>query len=172
MTEGITTEFKREYTDEIKKTVIACPYYLAVKGLRPEGGFVRQGASTVPVTGSAILKMIEETDGDDYEAARSLNQELTFQDAEHFFAEEHIPLGQEQMRTLGLVSEDGVFTNLGLLLSDQCIVYTPQSWRFSKAPARRFSRIGQSSPAPCSGRWKRCMPILTGSTGPARSFPA
>lgn len=111
MTEGITTEFKREYTDEIKKTVIAfantrggevligveddgtvlgvadvdgtmlkatnalrdsikpdvtmfllcekreiggkdvvaikvqkgtaCPYYLAAKGLRPEGVFVR-----------------------------------------------------------------------------------------------------------------------------------
>ena len=37
MTEGMTTEFKREYTDEIKKTVIACPYYLAAKGLRPEG---------------------------------------------------------------------------------------------------------------------------------------
>ena len=98
----------------------ACPYYLAAKGLRPEGVFVRQGASTVPATGSAILKMIKETDGDDYEAARSLNQELTFQDAECFFTEEHISLGQEQKRTLGLVSEDGVFTNLGLLLSDQC----------------------------------------------------
>ncbi|MCI9515024.1 MAG: AAA family ATPase [Oscillospiraceae bacterium] len=191
MTEGITTEFKREYTEDIKKTVIAfantkggeiligveddgtvigvpdvdgtmlkvtnalrdsikpditmfllcekremngkdvvavsvqkgtaCPYYLAAKGLRPEGVFVRQGASTVPATGSAILKMIKETDGDDYEAARSLNQELTFQDAERFFAEENVPFGQEQKRTLGLVSEDGVFTNLGLLLSDQCM---------------------------------------------------
>lgn len=98
----------------------ACPYYLAAKGLRPEGVFVRQGASTVPATGSAILNMIKETDGDDYEAARSLNQELTFQDAERFFAEEHIPFGQEQKRTMGLVSEDGVFTNLGLFLSDQC----------------------------------------------------
>lgn len=191
MTEGMTTEFKREYTDEIKKTVVAfantsggelligaeddgtvigvpdvdktmlkvtnalrdsikpditmfllcekremegkdvvavsvqkgtaCPYYLAAKGLRPEGVFVRQGASTVPATRSAILKMIKETDGDDYEATRSLNQELTFQDAERFFAEEHIPFEQEQKRTLGLVSEDGVFTNLGLLLSDQCM---------------------------------------------------
>ena len=191
MTEGMTTEFKREYTDEIKKTVVAfantrggelligveddgsvigvpdvdgtmpkvtnalrdsikpditmfllcekremegkdvvtvsvqkgtaCPYYLAAKGLRPEGVFVRQGASTVPATGSAILKMIKETDGDDYEAARSLNQDLTFQDAARFFAEEHIPFEQEQKRTLGLVSEDGVFTNLGLLLSDQCM---------------------------------------------------
>lgn len=191
MTEGITTEFRREYTDEIKKAVVAfantsggelligvdddgtvagvpdvdgtmlkmtnalrdsikpditmfllcekremdgknivavnvqkgtaCPYYLAAKGLRPEGVFVRQGASTVPATGSAILKMIKETDGDDYEAARSLNQELTFQEAERFFTEEQILFGQEQKLTLGLVSEDGVFTNLGLLLSDQCM---------------------------------------------------
>ena len=197
MTEGITTEVKREYTEDIKKTVIAfantkggeiligveddgtvigvpdvdgtmlkvtnalrdsikpditmfllcekremngkdvvavsvqkgtaCPYYLAAKGLRPEGVFVRQGASTVPATGSAILKMIKETDGDDYEAARSLNQELTFQDAERFFAEENVTslldagVAKEQKRTLGLVSEDGVFTNLGLLLSDQCM---------------------------------------------------
>ena len=59
----------------------------------------------VPATGSAILKMIKETDGDDYETARSLNQELTFQDTERFFAEENIPLGQEQKRTLGLISE-------------------------------------------------------------------
>ena len=66
------------------------------------------------------MKMIKKTDGDDYESARSLNQELTFLNAERFFAEENIPLGQEQKCTLGLISEDGVFTNLGLLFSDQC----------------------------------------------------
>lgn len=70
----------------------------------------------VPATWSAILKMIKETDSDDYETVRSLNQELTFQDTERFFAEENIPLGQKQKRTLRLISEDGVFTNLGLLL--------------------------------------------------------
>lgn len=70
----------------------------------------------VPATWSAILKMIKETDSDDYETARSLNQELTFQDTERFFAEENIPLGQKQKRTLRLISEDGVFINLGLLL--------------------------------------------------------
>ena len=43
-----------------------------------------------------------------------MDDSVDFQDTEHFFAEEHIPLGQEQKRTLGLVSEDGVFTNLGL----------------------------------------------------------
>ena len=42
----------------------ACPYYLAGKGIRPEGVYVRQGASTVPATETAILNMIKATDGE------------------------------------------------------------------------------------------------------------
>lgn len=188
--ESITTEFKREYTEDIKKTVIAfantqggelligiaddgtvvgvsdtdetqlrvinavrdsikpditgfmsyetrvvegkhivavnvqkgtaSPYYLASKGIRPEGVYVRQGASTVPATESAILKMIKETGGDEYETTRSLTQELTFAYAEKTFAESNIKFEKEQKRTLGLIGEDGAYTNLGLLLSDQC----------------------------------------------------
>ncbi|MBQ8091451.1 MAG: ATP-binding protein [Pyramidobacter sp.] len=64
----------------------ACPYYLGAKGIRPEGVFVRQGASTVPATESTILKMIRETSGESFEKARSLIQELTFGCAkQHFF---------------------------------------------------------------------------------------
>jgi len=99
----------------------ARPYYLAGKGVRPEGVFVRQGASTIPATESAILKMIRETSGDSYETARSLIQELTFQSAERAFREEKIRFGAEQKRTLGLIGEDGSFSNLALLLSDQCL---------------------------------------------------
>lgn len=99
----------------------ARPYYLAGKGIRPEGVYVRQGASTVPATESAILKMIQETAGDDYETARSLKQELTFAGAEKAFKEENIRFGDEQKRTLGIIGEDGAFSNLGLLLSDQCV---------------------------------------------------
>ena len=143
LTENKTTEFKREYVDDIKKTIIAfansdggtlyigvnddgtvcgvdnvddtmlrvtnairdavrpditlfveCrneladekeivivtvqrgtarPYYLQGKGIRPEGVYVRQGASTVPATEAAILNMIKETSGDSYETARSLS---------------------------------------------------------------------------------------------------
>ena len=189
-TEGITKEFKREYTDDIKKTVIAfgntnggeiwigiaddgtfvgvtnpdstilqvtnairdsirpditmhslseirqiegknivvihvqrgtaCPYYLTGKGIRPEGVYVRQGASTAPATESAILKMIKDTGGDSFETTRSLLQELTFEQAEKSFQEENIKFGAEQKRTLGLIGQDESFSNLGLLLSDQC----------------------------------------------------
>lgn len=98
----------------------ACPYYLSAKGVRPEGVYVRQGASTVPATESAILKMILETSGDSFEDARSLIQTLTFYSVQKIFAEEKVAFGETQKRTLGLVGEDGAYTNLGLLLSDQC----------------------------------------------------
>ena len=98
----------------------ARPYYLAAKGIRPEGVYVRQGASSVPASESAILSMIRETAGDSYEEARSLIQELTFNEANIVFENKQIPFGDAQKRSLGLIGEDGTYTNLALLLSDQC----------------------------------------------------
>ena len=190
LTENKTTEFKREYVDDIKKTIIAfanseggtlyiginddgtvcgvddvdntmlrvtnairdavrpditmfvecrndimdkkpivCvtvqrgtarPYYLQGKGIRPEGVYVRQGASTVPATDAAILNMIKETGGDSYESARSLNQQLTFEKSSAFFQKRKVNFGKTQMRTLHLIGEDNMYTNLAFLLSDQC----------------------------------------------------
>ncbi len=99
----------------------ASPYYLAAKGIRPEGVFVRHGASSVPAAETAILKMIKETDGEKYEDVRSLNQELTFKETERVFSERNIPFGKTQQKTLHIVTPDGIFTNLGLLLSDQSV---------------------------------------------------
>ena len=98
----------------------ARPYYLSAKGIRPEGVYVRQGASSVPASESAILSMIRETAGDSYEEARSLIQELTFNEADFVFENKQIPFGEAQKRSLGLIGEDGTYTNLALLLSDQC----------------------------------------------------
>ena len=108
----------------IKVTVqkgTACPYYLASKGIRPEGVYVRQGSSTVPATDTAILRMIKETDGEKYEDIRSLNQELSFFETEKEFKAQNIPFGTEQQKTLGLTNTNDIYTNLGLLLSDQCV---------------------------------------------------
>ena len=96
------------------------PYYLAKKGLRPEGVYVRQGTSSVPATTTAIRRMIKDTDGDSFEAMRSLEQNLTFQAAAKEFEARNIAFGVPQMQTLGLLSTDGIYTNLGLLLSEQC----------------------------------------------------
>lgn len=97
------------------------PYYIAKKGLRPEGVYVRQGYSSVPATNTVIRRMIKETDGDHFEEMRSLEQNLTFESAKKIFAERNVKFGPAQMKTLGIVTQDGVYTNLGLLLSDQCV---------------------------------------------------
>jgi ATP-dependent DNA helicase RecG len=95
------------------------PYYLAKKGLRPEGVYVRQGYSSVPATEMSIRQMIKETDGDSFESMRSLNQDLTFQALQQEFSKRKVELGNPQMKTLQLESGDGLYTNLGWLLSDQ-----------------------------------------------------
>jgi len=96
------------------------PYYLAKKGLRPEGVYVRQGTSSVPATTTAIRRMIKETDGDSFEVMRSLEQNLTFQAAAKEFEARNLAFGPPQMKTLGILNTDGIYTNLGLLLSEQC----------------------------------------------------
>ena len=97
------------------------PYYIAKKGMRPEGVYVRQGYSSVPATDTAIRSMIKETDGDRFEAMRCLNQELTFEAAKKEFELREVEFGMQQMRTLKLVDKDNIYSNLGLLLSDQCV---------------------------------------------------
>ncbi|WP_035214454.1 RNA-binding domain-containing protein [Desulfitobacterium hafniense] len=98
----------------------ASPYYLANKGIRPEGVYIRQGPSSVPATEATILNMIKNTDGENYEDVRSLQQELTFREAENAFNSRKIPFGTSQQKTLKITNADGIYTNLGLLLSDQC----------------------------------------------------
>lgn len=75
------------------------PYYIAQKGLRPEGVYVRQGYSSVPATDTQIRRMIKETDGDRFEDMRSLNQDLTFEAAKK---EKDIQRGQSRDSVLPL----------------------------------------------------------------------
>jgi len=190
LTEGIDTEFKREFTNEIKKTAVAfantkggkiyigieddgtvsgvddadgvirqmtdslrdsikpditrfiniyaeniegktvvvtqiergvyVPYYIADKGLKPSGVYIRVGSSSIPATEEHIRQMIKEADGERYITARSIIQELTFERVQKEFYEKSIAFGEANRKTLGIISDNGMYTNLGLLLSEQC----------------------------------------------------
>ena len=74
------------------------PYYIAKKGMRPEGVYVRQGYSAVPATDAAIRRMIKETDGDRFEAMRCLKQELTFEAVKKEFGLRKVDFGLQQDR--------------------------------------------------------------------------
>ena len=96
------------------------PYYWEEKGMQPSGVYVRQGTSAAPATEVSIRQMIKETDGDSYEEMRSLDQKLSFTYASAAFERNRLDFGEPQMKTLGILSSEGIYTNLGLLLSDQC----------------------------------------------------
>ena len=96
------------------------PYYLREKGLKPSGVYVRKGRSTQPMTEEGIREMILQNSGRSFELCRSMNQELTFHTLQAEMQKRLIELGTSQMRTLKLIGEDGLYTNLALLLSDQC----------------------------------------------------
>ena len=95
------------------------PYYLKSKGMKPNGVYVRHGASSVQASPDQIRKMIKESDGDNFEASRCMEQELTFHAAETAFKQYGVEFSVEKYRAFGITKND-VFTNLALLLSDQC----------------------------------------------------
>lgn len=96
------------------------PYYLSDKGLKPTGVYIRSGTTSAPASVDAIRIMIKMTDGDTFEANRSLIQELTF----NYFSKEmerrKLEFSEVQMKNLGILSSDGIYTNMGLLVSEQC----------------------------------------------------
>lgn len=97
------------------------PYYIGEKGLKPSGVYIRQGNSSIPASEEYIRQMIKETDGDSFEKLRSLNQNLTFNYTDMIFKKTGIEFGEVQKKTLGIIGEENLYTNLGLLLSDQCV---------------------------------------------------
>lgn len=96
------------------------PYYLRKKGLLPDGVYVRRGAASVPVNEAGIRNMIMETSGKSFEESRSLNQELTFETMAEEMKIRKLEFGTSQIKTLKMIGSDGLYTNLALLLSDQC----------------------------------------------------
>lgn len=97
------------------------PYYLKSKGMKPNGIYVRQGASSVQASPAQIRKMIKDSDGDVFEEMRAPQQELSFQEAERTFMRYKVDFSEEKYIALGLRNiHDDQYTNLAMLLSDQC----------------------------------------------------
>ena len=98
------------------------PYYLQGKGLKPSGVYVHQGASSVPASSEQIRRMIKETDGDLFEEMRSMEQSLTFEAAAIAFRKYGVEFSAQKYRALGITQKnDDLFTNLALIISDQCM---------------------------------------------------
>lgn len=96
-------EFKAQLTDGIYKEIIAFA--------NTDGGTIYIG---IDDDGNAVGI-------DNFEEMRSMKQELTFSHAEKAFRKYHVEFSKEKYRALGIRdSSDSLYTNLALVLSDQC----------------------------------------------------
>ena len=96
------------------------PYYIKSKGMTTDGVFVRLGATVQHATKETIKEMIIESSGVSFEKNISINQDLTFTYANKVFKNKDISFGDVEKRNLGIINLDNKYTNLGLLISDQC----------------------------------------------------
>lgn len=119
--EKLNTEYKQEYVSDIKKEVIA--FANAERGT-VFVGICNKGSSSQPMTEEGIREMLLQNSGRSFELCRSMTQELTFREFYREMELRGFEIGDAQMRTLKLIGEDGLYTNLALLLSDQCEVTT------------------------------------------------
>lgn len=97
------------------------PYFLKSKGMRTEGVYVRQGATSAPASVDKIRQMIKFSEKDTFESGRALNQELHFTEAANEFSMKNVEFGEGKYVSLGILNpDDGLFTNLAVLLADEC----------------------------------------------------
>ena len=98
----------------------AIPYCFSKHGLVPEGVYIRIGSNTVMATREHIRQMIKDNGMGQFISELSIEQNLTFEYADTIFAEKNIEFKQPQKLTMGLIRADGRYSNLALILSDQC----------------------------------------------------
>lgn len=94
------------------------PFCLKSKGFRPEGVYIRTGASNSQTSWEMIKKMINNSNGV-WEEQISINQDLSFKEAKEFFSIYNKEFDESKHNILKLVQKD-YYTNLGMLLSDNC----------------------------------------------------
>jgi ATP-dependent DNA helicase RecG len=115
----------------------AIPYCFAKYGLVPEGVWIRIGSNTVMATREHIRQMIKDNGMGQFISDLSTRQNLTFDYADKIFAEKDVVFGETQKRTLGLIRSDRRYSNLALILSDQC-PYTTKAAIFEGTNKENF----------------------------------
>lgn len=113
------------------------PYCYASYGLVPLGVYVRIGSNTVMATREHIRQMIKDNGTGQFLGELSINQDLTFNHADMIFIEKNVKFGKGQKQSLGLIRPDGRYTNLALILSDQC-PYTTKAAIFEGLNKEKF----------------------------------
>lgn len=96
------------------------PYYLSNKGLKSSGVYLRHGNASVQANEEIIKKMLVESNSNSFENNISNIQNLHFEYLKNIFKNHNIEINDNKFKTLNIINLNNEYTNLGLLLSDEC----------------------------------------------------
>lgn len=117
-------EIKGRYV--VVATVLAgtdLPYYATIKG---EGyrAYIRRGPVCFEVTDEERRQLILRSDRRDWDSLPASQQNLSFLETKRLFDEQNIEFSERKFPILGMTDDNGFYTNLAYLLSDQCSAQT------------------------------------------------
>lgn len=96
------------------------PYYLSDKGLKSSGVYLRHGNVSVQANEEIIKRLLIESNSNSFESDISQVQDLHFEYLKNVFKNHNIKIDDNKFKTLNIVNLNNEYTNLGLLLSDEC----------------------------------------------------
>lgn len=94
------------------------PYYIKRKGMSPEGSFIRVGSSVEPMNNEMIIDLFSKRTKNSLKSIISPLQNLTFSQLKIFYEEAGYEIGNNFLKQLELINEDGKFNYIAYLLSD------------------------------------------------------
>lgn len=96
-------------------------------------------------TKDSIRDLLIESSRVNFENNLSINQNFTFTYAEKVFKEKGLRFGQENKKNLGIINDKNMYTNLGLLILDEC-PYTIKMVVYSDNTKTEFLDTKETSP--------------------------
>ena len=96
------------------------PYYLSDKGLKSSGVYLRHGNVSVQANEEVIKRLLIESNSNTFENNVSKVQDLHFEYLKNIFKNHNIEIDNSKFKTLNIINLNDEYTNLGLLLSDEC----------------------------------------------------
>lgn len=96
------------------------PYYLSDKGLKSSGVYLRHGNVSVQANEEVIKRLLIESNSNTFENNVSKVQDLHFEYLKNIFKNHNIEIDNCKFKTLNIINLNDEYTNLGLLLSDEC----------------------------------------------------
>ncbi|HIU40820.1 MAG TPA: putative DNA binding domain-containing protein [Candidatus Aphodocola excrementigallinarum] len=96
------------------------PYYLSDKGLKSSGVYLRHGNVSVQANEEVIKKLLIESNSNSFENNVSNLQDLNFEYLKNIFKNHNIEIDENKFKALNIINSNNEYTNLGLLLSDEC----------------------------------------------------